>query len=342
MAVILLEKDPFVESMQDSLVASDTNVNIRRPLSGTSLKTERHAYISVYSTFSTTGGGDMALIDSSAPGGQGAYNHNFLLQSVEFTKSEKSQVLQTFGQEYAFFFGAKPTVVSVSGMLINTRDFNWKNEWVRNYDRYLGGTKCAENKARVYLGYDDVLMEGYITATAVIQSMDSPYVCPFQFQLLLTTYYDLSEENPEYVLAGDQARTASIGRTTSGLYVEYIGDVKEATQIYEVTADGKWEKVNLTSKTMVTPDALNSSAGWAGTQSVVKPERDPGVALASIDRDSAAQQSGKDPLTLNLEQKNGGASNFGMSSRSSSTGDLTNALSSGVAGAAAVVDEYSG
>jgi hypothetical protein len=258
---------------------------------------------------------------------------------VEFSHSEKAQVVETFGQEYTFFFGRKPTAVSVSGMLINTLDFNWKNEWLKNYDLYLNGTKCAENQARVYLGYDDVLMEGYIAATGVIQSMDSPYVCPFQFQLLLTNYTDLSSAGGGYVTKGEEGRTASVARTTSGTYVEYMGEAKVANQIYEITADGELEKVSLTSSSMATADAVNSQASWLGTKHGSM--RDPGMALAAIDKDSAVQQSGKDELTLRIEQRNGGASNFGMSSRSSSTGDLTKSLGAGVAGAAAVIDEYS-
>jgi hypothetical protein len=172
-------------------------------------KATRHAFLSVYHA---DGGKHVSLVDSSAFGthegmGHSPATHNFILQSVQYQVQEKAQIQQTFGPFYVFFYGQQPTVLQCSGLLLNGRDFNWKNEWLRNYDRYLRGTKCVESRSRVYLGFDDVLIGGYIMGTGNVYDASNPVVCPFSFSFLVTDYKDLSDGNTdEYVSHAMHAR----------------------------------------------------------------------------------------------------------------------------------------
>tara|TARA_R110002126_G_scaffold52672_9_gene142985 strand:- start:473 stop:1474 length:1002 start_codon:yes stop_codon:yes gene_type:complete len=188
MPVIIFEKDLFVDidqQFQDNPQAEAFNV--RRPIYGITLKDTRFAYMSLYQD---VGDGNAAqvvsLLDSSAPGGYSDANHNFILQGVSESRQEKVQIIETFGDHFAFFYGEKPIVLQIQGMLFNTADFNWKNEFMANYENFLRGTKCAENRTRVFLGWDDVVAQGYLLNVQIQYNKDMPLVIPFSCNMLLT------------------------------------------------------------------------------------------------------------------------------------------------------------
>lgn len=343
MSVILLEKDPFVDivsklaggSYEDKL-----NVNVRRPLQGIAIKEDTFAYVAVFQSSLDSEFRPISLINSSAPKGNAdrgyAYaNHNFILQNVRLQRSEKFQIIETFGDHFTFFYGEKPTLIQCSGLLFNTIDFNWKNEWLRNYDQYLRGTKCVEHKARVYLSYDDVLLEGYMVMTSVDQNQDLPYMSPFGFQLLLTNYTDLSIDNENYVHQAEHARTQG------GTLVEYLSAVEEV-EYYAVNAEtGISEPVSGSSgdvPSSTQESGTNSrSAFWTSAR---KPHekmwKNPGEALIKLDVDLSAQRAGVDSVTA-VTQLRKDASAFPLSSRSDSLATLGTSLDIGVANSVSVL-----
>lgn len=187
MAIVLIERDPFVARERGIGNKTDQQNNIRRPFQGIQVKEPRFAFISVYQDPGVGGGSliPISLKDSSAPAGWSNANHNFYLTDVTESRQEKMQVIETFGDHYTFFYGEKPIVLQCSGMLMNTQDFNWKNEWWYNYNNFLRGTKAVEHRSRVFLGFDDVLVEGYIMNCSAQYSKDQPYLAPFSFSILL-------------------------------------------------------------------------------------------------------------------------------------------------------------
>ena len=340
MAVILMEKDPFVEAMES---ASDDVAfgvgNVRRPLDGILRKPDRSAFLSIYrmdgSQFQ-----HISLLDSSAPSaveGQGysEATHNFSLNSITQSRQEKVQIVETFGPFAAFFYGEKPIVLQCQGVLINTADFNWKNEWLQNYDRYLRGTKCVEYKARVYLGFDDVLVQGFILATTVSMNAENPYACPFNFSMLLTAYKDLSEgDSSGYVISGNQARTAD-----GSNFPEYLVDKVSSTYQYVDMATGELKTQSGDSNA---PESTDSSrtASWTGDSSGMTLWRDPGSSLSAIDTELAVQQTdGADKVTAQI-QRRASPSSFPMASRDDNSETLGNSLSSGVANCACIIDDH--
>lgn len=186
MPVLLIEKDPFVEAEATTLRnTSAEEFNVRRPFFGLDIKSPRPAFLSVYQD-----GGQGQLMpvstkDSSAPGGWSNANHNIILTSVSVSRQEKAQIIETFGDNYAFFYGEKPIVLACSGLLLNTPDFNWYNEWLYNYENFLRGTKCVENRSRVFMGYDESLVQGYMLNFQAQISAEQPSTVPISFQLLL-------------------------------------------------------------------------------------------------------------------------------------------------------------
>lgn len=161
----------------------------RRPLRGIEIKDDTYAVIRVIRAT----GEEVSLISSSVSGGRGPGYTNFLLQSVTDSRDEKVQIVETFGIPYIFFYGQRPHMLEIDALLLNTLDFNWEAEFWENYDKYLRGTKCAENGARVYLFYDDNIVEGYmLRATASKNAGDKGQTIPLHFSMLLTNYSNVS------------------------------------------------------------------------------------------------------------------------------------------------------
>jgi hypothetical protein len=118
---------------------------------------------------------------------------NFFIQSVSEQRQEKQQIVETFGAPWIFFFGEAPRMLQVSGYFLNTADFNWRAEFWENYDRYFRGTKLVELGARLYLMYDDIIVEGYMLgASAQETSQPVPEVIQFSFQMFVTGYTNVS------------------------------------------------------------------------------------------------------------------------------------------------------
>lgn len=188
--------------------------SVRRPLRGIEVKDDTHAVIRVIDA----AGQEIPLISSSYPGGRGPDYTNFILQSVQDPREEKSQILETFGESYVFFFGEKHRLIAVSAMLINTLDFNWKAEFWANYEQYLRGTKCAENGARVYLYYDDNILEGYMVKASATEDATSPHAVPLQFLMFLTRSTNISFiENSTYPIRPSAQGDDWMSRDVAGM-----------------------------------------------------------------------------------------------------------------------------
>ena len=139
----------YISTITDAFAELDrvrpTYENVRRPLRGISIKEDTYAVLRV----KTATGTDIPLFDSSSPDhvdniGRSAQYSNFIIQQIQEQRQEKQQIIETFGEDYIFFFGERPRFLNVSGVLVNTKDFNWKSEFWVNYENNLRGTKLVE------------------------------------------------------------------------------------------------------------------------------------------------------------------------------------------------------
>jgi hypothetical protein len=172
---------------------TQTYENVRRPLRGIEIKEDTYAVIRVIKAT----GEEIPIFDSSSADSEDGVGYstrysNFILQQVSEQRVEKQQIVETFGEDYIFFFGERPRIMTFAGVLLNTKDFNWKNEFLENYERHLRGTRLVEQNARLYLYFDDLVVEGYILQSSVNYASDSPYHVQFQFQMYVCQYADLS------------------------------------------------------------------------------------------------------------------------------------------------------
>lgn len=214
MAVFIsVTTSPFEEVFERAQDTAPTGSpqNVRRPFRGIQVKRDTYATIKVVDAL----GNPIPLIDSSAPPaeeggriGQSLAYSNFILQSVEEQRVEKQQIVETFGEDYIFFFGERPRVYTFNVLLINTRNFNWKSEWWTNYENTLRGTRLLERNARMYIYFDDVVIEGYMLQAQATATTDNPYMMPLIFQVFCTNHAFVSEVGSIFTpLADTSTRT---------------------------------------------------------------------------------------------------------------------------------------
>ena len=341
MPVLLIENDPFVEAIGE-LVDGNTGTgvkNVRRPLWGMVSKSVRMAYLTVV----TKDGKTIGTYNSSAPGGVGAENSNFLMSAVEISRQERAQILSTFGDTYTFFFGQTPQVLSISGFLFNTTDFNWKEEWLENYENYLRGTRCVETRSRVYLGFDDTLVEGYILGTGASLQSEQPDLAPFNFSLLVTNWVSLSmqqqREQPAsagYVYTSESARTLG---GESGTHVEYpLGQpeaVHQDTVQYNAIS-GEYETsepVSASSNTPMDERIPSWVADWNSRNTAFLSEEE---ALREIDLQSYMSQKSVERMPAIIKWADD-PTQFPLSSRKDFTTDLGKSLGKNASNSASVI-----
>lgn len=200
---IQLSPDPYSKNKEEIAGSSKPQIidsisasrfeHVRRPTRGTQPKPDTYATLEV----KTKTGQNLLLYDS---GGlierEGlaftARYSNFLIQSIQEQRAEKHQMMETFGPTYIFFFGPRPVMLSVSGQLLNSADFNWKSEFKKNYELFLRGTQCVTNATTVYLSYDDYVVRGYILTASFDDTAELNELCSFNFQMVVAGELNLS------------------------------------------------------------------------------------------------------------------------------------------------------
>lgn len=161
--------------------------SVRRPFRGLELRDPVSAYMKLV----RRDGSVIQFLDSSDRTGRSSEYSNFILQSVQDQRMEKQQILETFGADYLMLFGPAPHFLQVSAMLIHSLDFDWKTEFLENYEKYLRGTRAIEQGARTYLFYDGAIVEGYILNAQVAETADNPQLVPLSFQFFVTHHENI-------------------------------------------------------------------------------------------------------------------------------------------------------
>lgn len=203
MAFFFLSTDSFKNTIMAAKNVDDAfgklhteMMSVRRPYRGIQIKEDTYATISVR----RPNGSPILLFSSSDVNGQSRKDNigkvaeyaDFIIQSVQDQRQEKQQIIETFGDPFVYFFGERPRIQEVSGLLLNTEDFNWRAQFWENYDKHMRGTQLVQQNARVYLSYDTVVVEGYMLSANAQDTAENSFSIPFNFSMLVTNYYDTS------------------------------------------------------------------------------------------------------------------------------------------------------
>lgn len=264
--IAFLEPDPFVNGLRDAAAfiprLNDTiapqgtyslknllsvdgttstafinTVTASRPLNGIMVKPNTHATVHIR----TAGGRQVRVFNRlgretedgvafSRPSDGLEPNDNvwtdWLLQSVHEERAEKTQIVETFGETYLYAFGQRPRVLSFTGVLLNTLDYNWRAIFWKNWDEYFRATQLIKLNARMYIAFDDIIVEGYPMNAAADQTSADPHIMSFSFSFFVTNYVnvtaqsgfkDIRENINEVVRAGLSADYSQPGQVVDAL-----------------------------------------------------------------------------------------------------------------------------
>jgi hypothetical protein len=215
---IFMEQDNFAFKTAQSTGFNNTKPGtsyfgaaaIRRPHRGIQIKEDTYSVITIRKAdgFVVPLISESSLDHSKSQGWVGEYA-DYILQQVSDQRMEKQQIIETFGESYVFFFGERPRIMTFSGQLVNTEDFNWRSQFWKNYDEYLRGTKLVQMNARAYITFDSIIVEGYPLSAQATDSADTPYQIPFQLTMLVTNSYDFSDIG-QTVFPGEKLKPSDI------------------------------------------------------------------------------------------------------------------------------------
>lgn len=120
----------------------------------------------------------------------------FILDSVQESHTERSQIVETFGDFYVFMFGQRPPVYNFSGTLINAKNASWVTDFMYMYETYLRGTRCVDNNAVAIITYGGRQIEGLILNTSNQTAAATEAGVPFQFSIVVfeRRYYNFSPD----------------------------------------------------------------------------------------------------------------------------------------------------
>ena len=271
MAITFLRNDAFEDTFSTAALGRRTDPPgiraVRRPRRGLVVRDDVYGAIRV----ATAGNPDVILFDSSSDvpyPGASLLTTNFVISRISEVRVEKSQMMETFGSWYVFFFGERPRVINVQAVLLDTPDFNWVAEWWANYDIYLRGTRCVETKARMELTWKDTYVAGYLLQASTDHVAEQPHMAMLTFSMVVSNYINITAPRMEGALAFFQdVNHFDTFEIISGSYAARGGvNVLDRQRVPISTA---WEDVEKQRGTMLTNTSTASAAAGAGAQIVL-------------------------------------------------------------------------
>lgn len=112
----------------------------------------------------------------------------FILQAVNESEAEKYQVVETFTDFYAFFYGKRPSIYRYAGILLDDPNFRWVNEFRFMYDNFFRGTAATELDATCRIQYSGRAVGGMVLGLSLNQQALDPKVVNFTIDVLVLDY----------------------------------------------------------------------------------------------------------------------------------------------------------
>lgn len=254
----MIECSDPIDTKQDKDNYSRTGMRARRPILGTAEK--RNTFASLYLTDVNDGGAPKpqqrlydSLEDYNVPTQK--VTVNFLIQSINQAIAEQAQIIQTFGKTYFLFFGQRPMAVNLSGVLLNTPDFNWRNDFIRNYMEFLRGGEAAVRNRQATLAYDDLILSGYIMGLNTSQTSEMTELVNFRLDFIVTKISIMPSYDYESYRSSEGFSTGESSGLTKE-YFEYVGAYGNTTK------DGKKQEDKSIYVYTSFPDILANTIGF--------------------------------------------------------------------------------
>ena len=239
--ITAVSTSPLAPTLDAATTRRESQWAVRRPLLGTFLSRETFATLTLENFSPTTE--EAGLANSSAPPKDPATSTaNFILQTVQEQRIEKSQILTTFGTSYAYFFGEQPRQLEVTALLLNTPNFRWDLEWFHNYENFLRGSKLTSSNTVAVFSYDNCIVRGYLTSCSLGKTSDNPKAVPLSFSMfVLDVYYDETIARSRRAVLGDQENFPDYGEPMLPAYTNLLGLKTVTAASFEFYANFAWD-----------------------------------------------------------------------------------------------------
>jgi len=177
----------------------------------------------------------------------------FLLRSVQSRLEERYFIFQSLnGDTVSFFFGAKPTIYSFSGALLDTYNQQWFNDFRFFYEEYLRGTMSISNNTRIMMVYEDQIIEGFILDMNMSKSAEMNVLANFEFSMLMVQRthvngYNTPVERGSSILSDSSVQVASSNTPGSTI----VSGIQHMTNLMNglpnmdiISGQDTWKKVS--------------------------------------------------------------------------------------------------
>ena len=125
--------------------------------------------------------------EAQAPGLTRSKFKQFIITQSNIGSSERMQIVETNKEYQVLFFGKKPEVLQIAGVLKNTIDNPWTVNMIFLWDEYMRGTKLVEEGNICQLFIDGELYEGYPFNFNRSKIAGQENITSFNFSFLIKT-----------------------------------------------------------------------------------------------------------------------------------------------------------
>jgi len=212
---------------------------------------------------------------------------DFLLTSAVESYQEKVQIVDVLSDNYvSYYFGAAPSVFQYSGVLLNSKQDDWRSAFTVIYNDIIRGTELARRRAVVTLAYDNMAVTGTIMNMSQNFSADGPFyqmAASFNFSLLvqridieriLDSKSTQLKDFPSYIKPGEFAtRQFEVPpktiRTTGMPSTQTVERKKEkTTEVYNIVDMSDSSDVHGAGRTSADDELDKIDADLGGQQSI--------------------------------------------------------------------------
>ena len=197
----------------------------------------------------------------------------FLLQGVQEVDEEKYSIFQSLnGDTLVQFFGRRPTTLNLSGILYDTKNQQWYNDFKYWYDNYLRGSAALKNDSRIVLVYTDQIIEGFILSMSMQKQSTMNVSVTVNFTMLVVSHTQLATEwtDPEHSehIRGDR----HCGHMIDEAYAEHEKNKAKLDSLsglnFELLADASPDKGNYYDNYLKSNTKLGSALEYSSGSSL--------------------------------------------------------------------------
>lgn len=113
-----------------------------------------------------------------------AYDH-FIINRIRLQKRDKTQIVQSFDDDFLYSFGSAPEQAQFSGFLINSRNHKWRTGWLHAYDELLSADSSLSEFVDTVVVFEDQIWKGRILNTSFNEQAQNPVAAQFSFNFYL-------------------------------------------------------------------------------------------------------------------------------------------------------------